>query len=79
MRARAIRRSGELLSQFDTRGGDRSKSGGAHTFVLTESSPRVVRPSFKKIFFVTISIIYEEKHRNELIIRLASMHVIGGQ
>jgi len=32
MRARAIRRSGELLSQFDARGGDRTKSVGADTF-----------------------------------------------
>jgi len=54
---------------------------GAPTFafVLTESSPRVVRTVFKRILFSTISIIYEEKYRNELIIRLASMHVIRGQ
>ena len=69
-----MRRSGELLSQFDARGGDRSKSRGAHTFVLTESSPRVVRQSFKKIFFVTISIFYDEKHRNNSLIQEAAQN-----
>lgn len=33
IQARAVRRCGELLKQYDARGGDRSKSGGAPTFV----------------------------------------------
>ncbi|MEQ9586805.1 MAG: hypothetical protein RJS97_02445 [Parvibaculaceae bacterium] len=32
--ARAIRRCGELLKQFDGRGGDRSKSDGADSFAV---------------------------------------------
>jgi hypothetical protein len=36
IRARAIRRCGELLKQFDGRGGDRSKSGDAPTFAPTQ-------------------------------------------
>ncbi len=32
IKARAIRRCGELLQQFDARGGDRTKSGSAPTF-----------------------------------------------
>lgn len=34
---RAIRRCGELLKQFDGRGGDRSKSDATDTFALTQS------------------------------------------
>lgn len=37
-RDRAIRRCGELLKQFDDRGGDRSKSEGAHTFGQREAA-----------------------------------------
>jgi hypothetical protein len=36
--ARAIRRCGELLKQFDARGGDRSKSNGDGTFAQSEAA-----------------------------------------
>lgn len=32
----AIRRCGELLKQFDARGGDRSKTEGAHSFAVSQ-------------------------------------------
>jgi hypothetical protein len=36
IQARAIRRCGELLKQIDGRGGDRTKSEGAHTYAQTQ-------------------------------------------
>lgn len=36
IRARAMRRAGELLQQFDGRGGDKSKKEGAHLFAPTQ-------------------------------------------
>jgi hypothetical protein len=36
IRARAMRRAGELLQQFDGRGGDQIKSEGAHTYAPTQ-------------------------------------------
>lgn len=38
IQARAVRRAGELLKTFDGRGGDRSKTAGAHPFAQDEQS-----------------------------------------
>lgn len=38
IRARAVRRAGELLKQFDARGGDQSKSVSADTFGQREAA-----------------------------------------
>jgi hypothetical protein len=38
IQAQAVRRIGELLKQFDARGGDQGKSEGAHTFASAEPS-----------------------------------------
>ena len=42
IQARAVRRMGELLKQFDGRGGDQSKSEGAHTFAFDQPSQKEV-------------------------------------
>lgn len=34
IRARAVRRAGELLQQLDGRGGDQSKTAGDHSFAI---------------------------------------------
>lgn len=38
IQARAVRRAGELLKTFDGRGGDKSKTTGAHGFAPEEQS-----------------------------------------
>jgi hypothetical protein len=42
IQARAVRRMGELLKQFDGRGGDQSKSDGTHTFASDQPSQKEV-------------------------------------
>lgn len=60
IRARAIRRSGELLDQFDARGGDRSKSVGTDSFGQREAAKQAGMSERQQVTAVRVARVSAE-------------------
>ena len=60
IRARAVRRAGELLKQFDARGGDQSKSVSADTFGQREAAEQAGMSKRQQVTAVRVANVPEQ-------------------
>lgn len=58
----AIRRSGELLKQFDARGGDRTKSAGTDTFGQNEAAQQAGMSERQQVAAVRVANVPNPTH-----------------
>ena len=66
IKARAVRRSGELLSQIDGRGGDQSKSAGDHTFARSDAAREAGMSKHQQVQAVRIAAVPDEDFERQV-------------